>query len=397
MQEGWMYKVLIIQAEMKRYRVPFHKKLHQLLREENVEVVVAYSNSNPVDALQGDSTDLPPEIGIKVPGYWLFGRVLYQPLWKQILAADLVIVGPEIKYLVNSLLLPLSSAGLKTVAFWGLGPNKRSDRSPLAEKVKARLFNRVDWWFAYTESVASYLKLHGMDPDRITDVQNATDSTDLRRLMGTITQQEVQQSRVALTGSPKGEVGLYCGVMKKLKDLPFLLETARLVKQQRPEFHLVLIGNGPDRPWLEQAIAHEPWIHYLGSQYGRESALYYKLADLFLLAGSAGLAIVDCFAAGLPILATELATHPPEISYIQQGENGFLAPHKAEAFAASIVQALADPAMLKKLRDGAARSGSRYTMEAMVANYAAGIKSCLSSCCAPSTEDGHLQSSPRYL
>ena len=68
----------------------------------------------------------------------------------------------------------------------------------------------------------------------------------------------------------------------------------------------------------------DAWIHYMGSKFGRESAMLYKIADVFLLAGTAGLAIVDSFAAGLPLIATHLPTHPPEISYLRDGENGKL-------------------------------------------------------------------------
>jgi hypothetical protein len=76
------------------------------------------------------------------------------------------------------------------------------------------------------------------------------------------------------------------------------------------------MGNGPERAWLKQAIAGQPWIHYVGSKYGREGALFYKIANVFLLAGRAGLAVVDSFAAGLPLIATELPTHPPEVGYL---------------------------------------------------------------------------------
>jgi glycosyltransferase involved in cell wall biosynthesis len=266
---------------------------------------------------------------------------------------------------------------MKTIAFWGLGPNKRPNRSALAEWIKQYFFTRVDWWFAYTESVAEYLRNEGMPAGKITNVQNASDSTELRRLIKGIAEEEVLEGKAALTGSRQSQIGFYCGVMGKIKALPLLLDAARLVKKRCPEFHLVLIGNGPDRPWLESAIADEPWIHYLGSKYGLESALYYKMADVFLLAGTAGLAVVDCFAAGLPILATDLPTHPPEFSYVVDDQNGRVAPHEAGAFAASVTEVLSNPVLREKLRNGAREAGSRYTMEAMVQNFRLGIKRCL--------------------
>src|SRR5260370_35527754 len=156
-----------------------------------------------------------------------------------------------------------------------------------------------------------------------------------------------------------------------------LIEAARLVRQRCPDFHLVIVGNGRDRPWLEQAIAGDAWIHYMGSKFGRESAMLYRIADVFLLAGTAGLAIADSFAAGLPLIATHLPTHPPEVSYLHDGENGRITPHAASGFADAVVEVLTTPALMARLRHGAALAGSKYTIEAMVENYRAGVNQCL--------------------
>lgn len=362
---------------MKHYRKPFFTQLHRALMNDGIDLIVAYSDPNSAHAARNDGAELPPEFGHKVKAYWFGNRLIYQPLWKQIALADMVIVGPEIKYLINPILLILSALRLKTVAFWGLGPNRHPDRSRLAEWFKACFFSKIDWWFAYTESIAEYLRKKGMPADRITNVQNASDTAELRRLMNEIPDEEVAAAKAALTGTDDSLVGLYCGLMGEIKALPLLLETAMLVKQKCANFHLVLIGNGPARSWLEKAVANRPWIHYLGSKYGRESAFYYKMSDVFLLAGTAGLAVVDSFAAGLPFLATRLATHPPEISYVVHGENGCLGPHDAEGFAHTVLEVLSDRDLMAKLGIGARQSSYQYSMEAMVENFRAGIKECL--------------------
>lgn len=374
---GGRPRVLIIEPWIKYYRVPFLTQLQSTLSDEGIELVVAYSRPNSVHAVRMDNAELPAEWGHRVNAYWLANRLVYQPLWTEIGRADLVIVRSEVKHLISYGLLIMSALGAKKVAYWGLGPNRHPDRTPFAEWIKERLCAKVDWWFAYTPSIVEYLKKRGMPPERITNVQNATDTTELRRLMNGITHDDLRKAKQALTGTCDSAVGLYCGLMGEIKALPLLLEAAKRVKQKCPQFHLVLIGNGPDRAWLEQAIAHEPWIHYLGSQYGEQSALYYKMADVFLLAGTAGLAVVDSFAAGLPLLVTELPTHPPEISYVVDGVNGRIVPHDAVAFAESIQDVLSSPSLMTKLRDGALESGSQYTMEAMVRNFSTGIKKCL--------------------
>lgn len=387
-----MARVLIIQAEMKRYRVPFFNALHAALAGDGIELKVAYSNSDRRQLSRKDSAELPSSFGLKVRGRWFFDRFIYQSAWREILCADVVIVSSEIKYLNNPILLMMSALRLKTVAYWGLGPNMHPGRSNLAEWIKERLATRVQWWFAYTASVAQYLRGRGVSAERITTVDNATDTTALRRLMREISDEEALAAKEDMTGSKWSKIGLYCGLMGHIKALPLLLDAARQVKQRCPEFHLILVGSGPDREWLETSIAGEPWIHYLGSKYGRESALYYKMADFFLLSGTAGLAVVDSFAAGLPLLATHLPTHPPEISYVVDGENGLLSPHNAQDFSVSILSVLSDPALMEKLRRGAEASGSRYTMEAMVGNFKGGIERCLalSGKCSLATKRNQL-------
>jgi glycosyltransferase involved in cell wall biosynthesis len=370
-------RVLIIQAEMKHYRLPFFTGLDQALREDGIELTVAYSNSSSIQAPRQDRAELPPPLGKRIEGKWLFGRFLYQHLWKEIFASDLVIIGPEAKYLLNPMLMLMSKLGMKTVAFWGLGPNKHPDRSPVAEWVKQHFFTCVDWWFAYTASIAEYLRTKGMQADKITDVQNATDTAGLRALLREISDEEAAKAKEILTGSKNSLIGLYCGLIGEIKALPLLLDAARLVKEKCPEFHLVLVGNGPDRAWLERAIADYPWIHYLGFKGHQEGAIYYRMADVFLLAGTVGLAVVDSFAAGLPLIATRLETHPPEISYVVDGYNGLLTHHDVQSFSNAILDVFSNSSLRARLQQGARESGSQYTMAAMVENYRNGIKRCL--------------------
>jgi glycosyltransferase involved in cell wall biosynthesis len=370
-------RVLIIHSELKHYRIPFFNGLYNALQQDGIELRVAYSNSHDTQALRKDRAELPAPVGCKVKGRWFLGRLLYQNLWREIAHADLVITGPELKYLVNPFLLLMSALRLKIVAFWGLGPYKHPDHSPAAEWIKRHFFTRVDWWFAYTESIAAYLRQQGMPTERITVVQNATDTAALRNFIDRISDEDSARAKEAITSISHSRVCLYCGLIGEVKSIPLLLDAARLVKRKYPEFHLVLIGDGPDRKWLETAIKDDPWIHYCGFKNHAESAVYYKMADVFVIAGTVGLAVVDCFAAGLPLIATHLTTHPPEISYVVPGVNGLLVPHAAPALADGIDRVLSNSMLLETLIKGAKESGSKYTMDAMISNFRAGVVQCL--------------------
>jgi glycosyltransferase involved in cell wall biosynthesis len=386
-----MAKVLIIQSNMKHYRVPFFMGLHAALQADGIDLTVAYSAPNRTHAARQDEADLPATFGLKVKGHWILDKFVYQHVWKEIWQSDLVIVGPENKFLINPALLLFSALQLKKVASWGLGPNMHPGRFELSELIKEKLVGRFDWWFAYTPSIKEYVERQGVPAEKITNVQNATDTLNLRTLMSGIGEEEAAKSKETLTGIPDSKVGIYCGLIGDIKAIPLLLEGARFAKQRCPEFHLVIVGDGPDRKWLENAVRHEPWIHYMGSKYGRESALLYKIADVFLLAGTAGLAVVDSFAAGLPMIATQLKTHPPEVTYLRDGENSIVTAHAPADFGAAIRKVLTDPDLMEKLRQGAIADGSKYTMEAMVQNFREGIKQCFKQYRIPRESDSNLK------
>jgi glycosyltransferase involved in cell wall biosynthesis len=213
--------------------------------------------------------------------------------------------------------------------------------------------------------------------------------------MNSISDDDIAEGKRALTGNIDSKIGFYCGRLESAKALPFLIESARTVRRRCPQFHLIIVGSGPERQWLEQAIVTDPWIHYVGAKWGRDSALFYKMADVFLLAGTAGLAIVDCFAAGLPLVATKLPNHPPEISYVRDCENGLLTAHDPIEYAEGIIRVLEIPSLQASLRQGATIAGARYTIEAMVENFRMGIKRCLAHYSSSSQRNVSRQAVPK--
>ena len=373
-----MPKVLIIQFQVMHYRVPFFLQLHSKLQEDGIELVVAYSPPNRAHALRKNSADLPKEFGHKVRGYWFADRLLYQSLWSEIRRADLVITGNENKYLMNLWLFLLSKSRFKKVALWGLGQVMEEDKSRLANWLREKSVKAANWYFIYTDGGIPFLRKQGMSAERITTVQNAVDTRALSKTLESLDEGEITQA-MAQIAIGEGPIGIYCGVLEPTKHVPFLISAARLIRQKVPDFQLLIVGDGPDRPWVEMTAKQNLWVHYLGPKFGREKAIALRMADLFLLPGRVGLAILDSFAAGLPLFTTDLAIHGPEVSYLCDGENGGKTRHDAQAYADAIVEVLNTPSLMAKLRRGAADARSRYTIESMVENFRTGIKQCLDS------------------
>src|ERR1700680_251623 len=260
-----MPRVLIIQAQMKHYRISLFTRLFEILQRDGIELRVVYSAPHGLHGLIRDDGDLPSEFGRKVKGHWLAGRMIYQPLWREIAGADLVITGHENKYLMNSWLFLLSALQFKKVALWGLGPCMEEDQSRMSHWLREKALTATDWYFGYTSGIVPYLMQHGVSADRITAVQNAVDTSELRKSLESISQDEVEQAKSKL-GIASGPVGVYCGILEPTKHVPFLVDAARVVRQRVPDFQLLVVGTGPDRTWVEEAARADFWYTYFGSK-----------------------------------------------------------------------------------------------------------------------------------
>jgi glycosyltransferase involved in cell wall biosynthesis len=372
-----LVRVLIIQEQMKKYRVPFFLKLSDALRQDGISMRVAYSEPKGLDG-RNDSCDLPEKIGLKVKGHWILGaRILYQPLLREILSADLVIAQEANKHLLNYLLALVSILGLKRIAFWGFGADRDENRSVFSDWIRKKMVSKVDWYFAYTPGAVNCLAANGVPPERIAVVENAVDTRAFSELLRGIDDSELCLKMREFGIEEAGCIGLYCGLLSRDKGIDFLLEAAVLVRQQLPSFHLLVAGGGPEQEKVMSAARTHPWIHYVGPKFGRDKAMLFKMAGVVLLPGRVGLAILDAFAAGLPLLTTEVPYHGPEIEYLEDGHNGLITKNDISLYASTVVSVLSDALLRENFRRAACDSGRRYSIDAMVSNFHVGIRQWL--------------------
>lgn len=374
-----MTSVLVVQALAKEYRVPFYEGLHSTLANHGIHLRVAYGDPPPHEQTKADNVTLSPSYGIHVPGRWLFGdRLFHQPVLALAREADLVIVEQANKHLINIPLLIRSMLGRGRLAFWGHGRNLQSDGRSLGEKLKARTLHLADWWFAYTSGVADYVASRGVDPRIVTIVQNSIDTRAFRRELASVTETELRDARQRLGVAMSDSVGLFCGSVYRGKKLEFLIASARRIRAEVAGFHLLVVGGGPAERDLAASASGLDWVHFLGRQSGAARAAYFRMAKVFFLPALVGLAVLDAFAAGLPVVTTDLAhSHGAEFEYIEHGVNGLVTEHEVGAYGSNVVQLLCDRDLHRRLSEGARRAGDQYTIETMVDNFARGVMRCL--------------------
>jgi len=371
-------RVLILEPQLKQYRRTFLGELAARLRRDDIALKVAYSAPNRVERAKSDSLELPPDLGIEVPGVWLLGeRVFVQLAWRAIREADLVVVDQGNKHAINFLLLALSRLRRKRVAYWGHGYNRQERTPGASEWLKRKLLTRVDWWFAYTEGVGRYLADQGVDPAIITVVQNTIDTRALAEAVRVHSDDDRRAVCRRLGIADDARVGLFCGSLYVDKKLELLIAATQRIRESRPDFELVVVGDGPARQVMCAAAARLPFVHYVGPAFGTDRAAYFAISEVFLISGVVGLAIVDAFTAGLPVFATDICGSGPEIEYLEPEVNGVITAHEVEAYAAAVCRVLDDPEALARMRDAARATAARLTLAHMVEAFAIGIARCL--------------------
>jgi glycosyltransferase involved in cell wall biosynthesis len=371
--------VCIVQAVAKQYRLPFFDRLQARLASEGILLSVVYSAPNKREALRKDAVDLPTTYGRKIRAFWSPSyRVLYQPSLTHALSADMVIVEQASKHVLNYQLAMLRFFGLVRLAYWGHGRNWQHDGEEWMEPIKHALMPGADWWFAYTKKIARYVEDSGFPADRITVVQNSVDVDAFKKAVEAFDHAQQQVLRRDLGIAPDAPVGLFCSSMHASKKLDFLVDSATLIHTQMPDFHLVLIGGGPDESISREAAATHDWIHYTGPLFGTDKAAHFAIADIFLCPGLVGLSILEAFAAGLPLFTTDLPVHSPEIDYLTDSVTGAITAFDSGKYAEAVSTCLNNRTRLSAMREATRQESSAYGLEPMVENFTHGVLACLS-------------------
>lgn len=374
-------QVTIFQHRLLHYRTELFQRMKNMAEDRSIELNLVHGQATDFEKQKQDEGNIAWAVKVCNVFLRIGGRdILWQPfpldtLWR----SDLLIIMQENRILSNYVLMVLSKLGIgPKVAYWGHGINFQSKaQEGLREKWKKWLITKVDWWFAYTDLTSGIVKEAGFPVGKITCLNNAIDNKGFNSDLLTITEEQLDKVRGDLGIEDNAFVGISCGSLYPDKRIDFLVESAKIIRQSIRNFHLIIIGNGPDAAKANSAAEQYKWIHYLGVQKGIEKAKYFKLADVILNPGLVGLHIVDAFCAGLPFISVANQKHSPEVVYLVNGQNGFLLDDDIEVYAAKVIQLKNDVMMYNTLCNNAKACGEQYTLKNMAGNFIAGIEKCL--------------------
>ena len=360
---------------MTHYRVAFFESLRYQLAERDIELVLGYGMGTAEEQGKNDGADI--GWAQKLPTRYLWGgRVCYQPFQGVCHNADMAVIALENKLICN-LWHQFAPVPYK-VALWGHGANLQGDARSWRERFKRRVARRADWWFGYTEHSRPLIAQSGFPDDRITILNNAVDTADMRSQFDAINRGELARWR-SENGLGDGPTGIFLGSLYEEKRIGFLLDAAKAIRAQVPGFELLLVGAGPQKSTVEAFCKEHAWAHFAGMLRGRDKVRALACATVMLNPGLVGLGILDSFVCEVPMVTTDCGLHSPEIVYLQSGLNGLMTDNTREDYVRECVALMTSPARLAAMKDVCRSSATTYTVENMARNFADGIAQCLQS------------------
>ena len=225
-----------------------------------------------------------------------------------------------------------------------------------------RLIARTDRLIGNSFAVAEFYKSIGYPPDRVTVIPNGIEipeSTPFDR-----------DALLAEFEIPRGShvIG-FVGRLAKQKRVDDLVFAMGLVAILRPDAHMLLVGDGPERDKLmkfARDINVDRQTRFTGHRPDATNLL--RLMDLFWIASDfegQSNSIMEAMAAGLPVIASDI---PPNRELVIDGETGFLVKVGDRAgFQQFADRLLADPELARRLGDaGRERMRQHFSINNMV-------------------------------
>ena len=146
------------------------------------------------------------------------------------------------------------------------------------------------------------------------------------------------------------------------------LRAFAIVQQRYPEARLTIAHHGPLRPTLE-ALARSLGLRqtqFIGSVSPESMGALYHSADIYLMSPNADnmpLSLLECFAAGLPVVSSSAGGIP---NLVKDQVNGLLfAPNDHHAMAACALRLLEEPGLASRLAGNAQAQCARYSWSAI--------------------------------
>lgn len=373
-----MRKVSIIQREIPHYRIRFFEELYAQGRLQDLDIQV-YTGAPPVQ--EASPIAFPYQVlavrhfgKMKSVSHWMYG------LEQAIAGSDLVVAPQELQCLTVPYLWAKRRRICTSWIWWGHGYNFQASVHPSAttkikEAIKRFMTKRADGLITYTEGGADYWRKQGLPKDQVIPYYNTIDVEGLRKAGAEISEQQRMELRHNL-GLDEKRVLLFSGRLYAEKNVDFLLRAFALLKKSCPDVALLILGDGSERQKLE-SLRNEldlKDVHFIGEcTDAKTSCLYFQIAELLVMPSLVGLAIVQGFAFGLPLITTDCPGHGPEYEYLTTS-CGHVTSFDEGCYSSIIRDSFKSHSDYMRMREAAYKQGDRLFLANSVRLFLKSIK-----------------------
>jgi glycosyltransferase involved in cell wall biosynthesis len=324
----------IIANVLTPYRVHLHKVIAEGIPELKLHTLVTHGPADfnwdiqPPDSINvhhfGSKDESPLASSLHKPlREWHKGGRLIEYLTQNDVRAVIMLGYRYISYL--RVIRYCSGIGLPL--FVNNDSNIHGDRRLSASKrwAKKRLYG---WWLRRTSGVMSmgeygdqFFIYYGADPARLYRLPYWPDFDAFAH----VDEVRLEQFRRKFGLAANRKYILYSGRLVPVKRVDLLIDAFAAVANQRPEWDLLIAGDGPLRSELQRRVPGwlQSRVKWTGFLDGREPALAYHAAELLVLSSDAepwALVVQEAMAAGLTVIASNVVGAAREL--VQDGVSG---------------------------------------------------------------------------
>lgn len=171
---------------------------------------------------------------------------------------------------------------------------------------------------------------------------------------------------------------VFASRLEKNKGILNLMEAIRIIKQQKPDIKLLIIGSGLEKRNLESRIMNQGLgknVSFSGwLETAREVAMAMNSAKVFINPSfneGGPRVVLEAMACGLPVITTKVGLMP---DLIRDGENGLLTDWDPGKMSEVILRLLGDQSLQSKFSEAGQVIAQQFEKKAMIRNYAESLQ-----------------------
>ena len=370
-----------------QYRLAIYERL---AKAEDIDLTVYYSREPKYYSLKTvDPGDRFPHQRIEMKTIRVGNQeLLFQPEIKNMIAGgrhDVVILSANPRLLSNFPALYAARRKRIGTVWWSLG--LMANQSPVTIAIRRWLMHIPDAIALYTTDERDYFVRKGVPSEKVFVAQNTIDVTAEKHAAETWTAYGAE-SFLAEQGLSSKTLFLFCARLRQIKRVDLILRAMSMLRKDRPDIHLVVIGEGELQAELKELASQlklDGSISWLGSVYeAQKLAPWYLASKALVIPTGIGLAAFQSFAYGLPCITTaNRHKQSPEATALMDGYNCLMFEDENIRDIAEKMRLVAsDGHLQQRLSRNARRTmDEEYTVDKMIEGFVQAIhyaKACAS-------------------